>query len=117
VIDTLMVLWTRGTCIRLLRALLVFLLLFMVICVLLFLVTASEAKWPGRAVTAPSPPTTTQHTLYQPPIILQNPTATPVAPTSIYGWAITPIATYRARHRHIFKMPVPPATATPIAMP
>lgn len=51
-LDTLMVLWTRGVCVRFLRSLLVFVILFVSICLLLFFVTDSDVKWPGLAFTA-----------------------------------------------------------------
>lgn len=62
-LDTFMVLWTRGLCSRFLQTLATFLCLFIGICVMLFLITASGVKWPGLAVTvtppgtAPSPAT------------------------------------------------------------
>src|SRR5258708_11760020 len=89
-LDTFMVLWTRGICSRFLQTLATFLCLFIGICVLLFLVTASGVKWSGLAVTvtppgSSSPPATPQATFtpasgpYILPIILQNPTVLPSA--------------------------------------
>ncbi len=131
-IDTLMVLWTRGACGRFLRALVVFLLLFTAICVLLFLVTASGVKWPGLAVTVSSPGASSISTAAQPtptatpsaysvPIILQNPTAIPVIPTPTAASAPTPIVTHtnqqnaRRNSRHPLKTPIPVASGTPPA--
>lgn len=86
-LDTLMVLWTRGICNRFLQTLATFLCLFTAICVLLFLVTASGVKWPGLAVSV-TPATTTSTPAVSPtatpapaylglPPILQNPTPRP----------------------------------------
>lgn len=83
-IDTLMVLWTRGLFSRFLRAFFTFLMLFAGICVMLFLVTASGVRLPGLAVTIAPPdlasssagarPTSTPVLApYTIPIILQNP--------------------------------------------
>src|SRR5579883_3485502 len=78
-LDTLMVLWTRGIYGRFLQTLAAFLLLFLGICVLLFLITASGVRWPGLAVTAAPPPTAGSASTPTPaseivPVILQNPT-------------------------------------------
>src|SRR5579883_1302969 len=78
-LDTLMVLWTRGIYGRFLQALAVFLLLFLGICVLIALVMASGVRWPGLAVTAAPPadsaaastPTLAGEIV---PVTLQNPT-------------------------------------------
>jgi hypothetical protein len=74
-----MVLWTRGIYGRFLQTLAAFLLLFLGICVLLFLVTASGVRWPGLAVTAAPPAASGAASTPTPaseivPVILQNPT-------------------------------------------
>lgn len=107
-VDTLMVLWTRGICNRFLQTLATFLCLFTAICVLIFLVTASGVKWQGLAVTvAPAGTSSAQATsrstsapvsasLKLPPI-LQNPTVQP-----------------RPRVHHVVtETPVSEQTATP----
>jgi hypothetical protein len=78
-LDTLMVLWTRGIYGRFLQTLAAFLLLFLGICALLFLVTTSGVRWPGLAVTAAPPVTSGAASAVTPasnlvPVILQNPT-------------------------------------------
>lgn len=90
-IDTLMVLWTRGICNRILQTLATFLCLFTGICVLLFLVTASGVKWQGLAVSvtpagtsstpaAPQATATPLPAYFNLPPILQNPTVQPRRP-------------------------------------
>lgn len=106
-LDTLMVLWTRGVCARFARSLLLFVALFVSICLLLFLVTNSDVRWPGLAFTAsfetnsgsasasdlPVPtPTTVGFSI---PVILQNPTVTPI-PTQLVATPLRPVATPRA---------------------
>lgn len=81
-LDTVMVLWTRGRCGRFLQTLAAFFLLFLGICALILLVTASGVKWPGLAVTAAPPiasvtasaPATLTPARQIVPLILQNPT-------------------------------------------
>lgn len=100
-IDTLMVLWTRGICNRFLQTLATFLCLFTAICVLLFLVTASGVKWPGLAVsvtpaTTASPPAAAPTATPAPaylglPPILQNPTPRPYMHRTIPSVIETPI--------------------------
>lgn len=100
-LDTLMVLWTRGICNRLLQTLATFLCLFTAICVLLFLVTASGVKWPGLAVSV-TPATTASTPAVSPtatpapahlglPPILQNPTPRPHVHRIIPSVIETPI--------------------------
>jgi hypothetical protein len=115
-LDTLMVLWTRGKCGRFVQTLAAFLLLFLGICALLLLVTASGVKWPGLAVTAAPPiasvtagatatATPASHIV---PLILQNPT--PRATNLPRG------ATKRAEHHRYQKArltPTPVMHATP----
>lgn len=91
-LDTLMVLWTKGICSRFLQTFLTFLLLFVSICVMLFLITASGVRWPGLAITSALPGAAASPAMSTitparavVPIIMQNPTprATPAAtPTS-----------------------------------
>ncbi len=90
-LDTLMVLWTRRIDRRFLQTFLTFLLLFVSICVMLFLVTASGVRWPGLAITSALPGAASSTTSAVTParaivpIIMQNPTpkAQPAAtPTS-----------------------------------
>lgn len=59
-IDTIMVLWTSGSWKRVLRNATTFLLLFACLCILLFLVTTSDGKWSGLAVTVARSSTTSQ---------------------------------------------------------
>ncbi|HEY3991298.1 MAG TPA: hypothetical protein VGM01_00340 [Ktedonobacteraceae bacterium] len=135
-IDTMMVLWTSGMWKRLLRNIVALLLLFLGICVLLFLLTTSGSRWSSLAVTvtrsnAPAQsnvagqvgssaaPTTIQPTPaptampstkpYIEPIILQNP--------------ILPDRHANQReykhfsHRHPFSYPPSTQPATPEAPP
>jgi hypothetical protein len=99
-LDTFMVLWTRGICSRFLQTLATFLCLFIGICVLLFLVTASGVKWSGLAVTVPPPGSATPQATFTPasvpytlPIILQNPTVLPSAkrPPARRHMPLTPV--------------------------
>ena len=59
-IDTLMVVWTSGMWKHLLRNIGAFVLLFVGICALLFLITASGKQWPGLAVSVAHTNTSTQ---------------------------------------------------------
>ncbi len=109
-LDTLMVLWTRSIYGRFLQTLAAFLLLFIGICVLLFLVTASGVRWPGLAVTAAPPTGSGAGSALTPasnlvPIILQNPT--PEA-THVHQ----PGAKRTSRRRHI-GAPAPVVSPTP----
>lgn len=85
-LDTLMVLWTRGNCLRFIRSVFFFFALFISICLLLFFVTNSDVKWPGLAFTASSETSaaststndvsasTPTPVAFSIPVILQNPT-------------------------------------------
>lgn len=117
-VDTLMVLWTRGIRNRFLQAVITFLLLFASICVMLFLVTASGVRLPGLAVTATLPAAASPTATPRPvpgdivPIILQNPmppVASPTFSTENRGW-----------NRYTSSAPAvtrPPDTPTPTAIP
>lgn len=127
-IDTLMVLWTKGLFTRFVRAFFTFLMLFVGICVMLFLVTASGVRLPGLAVTvAPPvqnststgalPPATSHHVSFTVPIILQNPVVPKRAPAPTL--LQTPGATYpiqRATRRPRLPTPTPMPAPTPTAI-
>lgn len=102
-LDTLMVLWTRGICNRLMQTLATFLCLFTAICVLLFLVTASGVKWPGLAVSVT--PATTASTP------AASPTATP-APTAPAYLGLPPILQNPTPRPYGHRI-IPPVIATP----
>lgn len=118
-----MVLWTSGSWKHLLRNTVTFLLLFACLCALLFLVTTSDGKWSGLAVTVaqsststradgteqpasadvPAPTAHPTPAPYIAPIILQNPLVTDASiPT-------------RSEHRHFIhhRTPTPTPSATP----
>lgn len=95
-IDTLMVLWTKGILTRIIRLSLSFLLLLTGICLALFLATMSGIKWPGLAFNAapsnisrasadsslsPTPITTPGTAFIAIPVILHNPTPTAILST------------------------------------
>jgi hypothetical protein len=88
-IDTLMVLWTKGICTRFLRVSLTALLPLAALSLLLFILTANHIQWPGLAFTAsvPAAPAAVAKTSQAPanvsqaspsepsiPFILKNPT-------------------------------------------
>ena len=128
-IDTLMVLWTRGMYSRFWQTLTTFLLLFVGICVLLSLMITSGVHWPGLAgnvvPSGATPTATTPRTMLTTtsgasilPIILQNPTAEPAIPTP-YAVPTHP-PQYRpghARGHHSAPIATPAATKTPRAIP
>src|SRR5215469_5731947 len=112
-IDTLMVLWTKGISTRILRIALSFSLLLGGIVLLLFLITTSNVKWPGLAFTAtnpnitnasakdsmlPAPVSTTGSEVNIIPIILHNPTpATNQVSTASSSMSAAVHSSYRHR--------------------
>ena len=103
-----MVLWTRSIYGRFLQTLAVFLLLFLGICVLLFLLIASGVRWPGLAITA-APPASSGAALTPAsnvvPVIMQNPT-----PGTMHRHQTG--VKYTAHHRHT-GIPTPAVSPTP----
>lgn len=103
-LDTLMVLWTRGIFTRFMRVTVSLLLLFMALGVVLLLATTSGIKLPGLAFNAlPSDsappmtrhpavatPTTTGEAALGIPVILHNPTPTLAVPTPTADMASAP---------------------------
>jgi hypothetical protein len=86
-LDTLMVLWTKGIYNRFLRLLCAGTLLCSVVGLLLFFMLFSGGKWPGRAATStPATPGSTPTyvaSLSSMPVILQNPRVPTATPTPV----------------------------------
>lgn len=124
-IDTVMVLWTSGCWKRLLRNTVTFLLLFTCLCILLFLLTTSDGKWSGLAVTVARSSISTQAggTAQPASANVSAPTARPttapyIVPVILQNPLVTDASTpARSTHRRISHYHTPTPTPTPSAQP
>ena len=139
-IDTLMVLWTKGILARSMRLFIPFLLLLTGICLVLFLTTMSGMRWPGLAFNgtsprisqasansslAPTPLVTPGTSAIIIPVILPNPTPTatllptpePVQTNSVPDPVPTPIVQPVQSRKYYAPPSVPKATPIPTQEP